>query len=566
MEGRSVTKTGGWTATLPANAAQRATQSFYGLSSHRDTMTRKQFIWASAVMTVALMLLQFAWAFSAPAFRGPDEPIHVNSVFRLATTGTWPEPGDAMVDPTVMQASKEAGFILPFATDFSYDNRYQLHYSRRSGNMPEVGDAHLPPHDERVKISTIGPRPAGATVVDQMTQHPPVYYGLAGLVVKAFNLYNLPWDYSVLALRVFSIFLLIPLTPSLIYTARRMGASRPWALGAGLIPVAIPQVYHICTMVTNDVLAVSLGALVMAALAKAGTEKISWLTISLVGVSLGLALWAKGQILVFGLPLILVFAFRPEPWKTRLKAILASGTMSLAIGWWWMLNIVRYHTVQPGGYPQQYPADWDPSQADLAFFLSTAADAYNRSFWASYGWLEVVYYPLWLRTGLTVVVIILFLIGVANCRSPFTAFSMGITSVGLAALLFGQAWIGSYLPGGQVAGMQGRYAFPFIVAMAVCILAFNQRSTIQLSGFAVLSGLSGGIGFIFLLKACYKSGAWYSNSQLAQQAGVDVATVRLVLVLGAVGALVAIGTVMWSARMLIPHVDQAPRHAQRVEH
>lgn len=526
----------------------------------QDTMTPRQFIGASVIITVALMFLQFAWAMATPAFRGPDEPVHVNSVMRVATTGTWPKAGEADIDPVVIDAAREAGLIFPKANSFSSVNRYRLHYTERNEGRPRVDLAQITPPTERSSFGIVKGENPGATVVDQMSQHPPLYYGIAAGVVKTFHLWNAPWDTVVYTLRMLSIIILLPVTPCFIYTARRLGASQPWALAAGLIPAMIPQFYHITTLVTNDVLAASLGAFVMAALVTAGTEPISRRTIMLVGGSLGLALWSKGQILVFGLPLILVFALRPEPWRVRARAILASGTMSLLIGWWWLVNIVRYHTVQPGGYPQVYPDSWDPSQADAGYFFSHALRAYNDSFWTAFGWLEVTF-PILLGALLTLLAAATFTLGALKSTAPATAFAMGSTSIGLLALLLGQAWFGSYLPGGSLSGLQGRYAFPLIVVMAVCVLAFDQRSPYILNAFTMWVGLAASAGFIYLLKACYRSGSWYSNVRMAMQMGVEVHTVRAILALGALGLLVALSTVIWSGRTLIPELDRAPRHA-----
>lgn len=520
----------------------------------REPMSRSRFLAASVLLTLSLMLVQFAWAFSAPAFRGPDEPMHVNSIFRLATSGTWPEPGKAMVAPTVDTAAKQAGLLLPQASDYGFDNRYLLHGSEYSGLVPDVGEAEMVPHEDRIAIGPVAPHPPRASVIDQMTQHPPLYYALGAAVVKLCGLEQAPWDEAVLSLRMLSVFLLIPLTPSLIYTARRLGAARPWALAAGLVPALIPQVYHIGTMVTNDALATGAGALVMAALAKAGTERISWRTITLVGVSLGFALWSKGQILVFGLPLILVFATRPEPWSARLKAIIASGTMSLLIGWWWIANLVRYRAIQPAGYPAEVNPAWDPAQADIGYFLSTAADSFNRSLWASFGWLEVTYHPLWLRTLLTVALLALTIIGAWRCAHRLTAFSLGATICGLVLLIFGQAWVGPYLGAGYVAGVQGRYAFPLLVALAAIVLAFNQHSRWQLMGFAAACMASGGIGLIELLRACYQSANWWMRPDLAEAQGVTIATARLVMTLGVLGAAAAFGIVLAASRFQRPRL------------
>jgi hypothetical protein len=60
--------------------------------------------WAVVAATVLLGSLLAAWALLTPAFRGADEGMHVSTTIRLAESGRYPEPGRAMVEPSIRAA------------------------------------------------------------------------------------------------------------------------------------------------------------------------------------------------------------------------------------------------------------------------------------------------------------------------------------------------------------------------------------------------------------------------------------------------------------------------------
>ena len=491
-------------------------------------MSRRRFIRASLALTFLAVLIQGVWAVAMPGFRGPDEPHHVNSIMRLAGGGGWPEPGDAMIDPEIHAAGYEAGLTRTDGAPFTSGNRTRL-LSPGSTSAP-YSEVFLTPHDERIPIGQSGPI-TGSVEVDQMTQHPPLYYAGGALVVKAFDIDDSPWDRALLALRLYSIAITLPLIPSMIYTARRLGAPRQWALAAGFLPFAIPQVFGITAVVTNDALAIGGGALVIAALAKAGTERISWRTVSLVGGSLGLALWSKGLLLALGLPLILVFLLaKNETWRTRILATLAAGSMALAIGWWWIANIVRYGVLQPAGYSRPVPDGWDGSQAEVSNYLIHAFRTFTRSFFSSFGWLEVNF-PQTLTLILLALFLGLTLWGVIRAGQSRTLSLILLTPfAGLIALLYAQGWL-NHVATAAVAGVQGRYLYPTIAAFAVIVLGlrvFGRRGYVL---FGLSSIALGMFGLIWLLSHAYPGSMLVDASRFAEAAGLPVAGIAAVMVI-----------------------------------
>ncbi len=514
-------------------------------------VSKRFFIGATGLLTLIVVLFQLVWAVSMPSFRGPDEPHHVNSIMRLANGGGWPAPGEAKVDTAILKAGKEAGIVTSKATDFVGLSRTRLANDR----LPEATKAPFPtkfrnvqvtPHEDRSSISNVLRLDPDATEVDQMSQHPPVYYAGGAFAVNLFDLDEQPWDRTLLVLRIYGILLTIPVVPSLVYVARKLGSRRTWALAAGFIPFAIPQYFAITGAVTNDTLAIGLGALTVAALTKAGVERISWKTILLVGLSLGLALWSKGLLLAFGLALILVFALKNhETWKTRLIAIGTSGILALAVGWWWIHNLLRYGVIQPSGFKRSVPSDWDSSSADIFHFLTQAIKSITTSFFSSFGWLEADFMG-WFTTILTVVFLAGLIWGgieVGPHRRTYLAILAPVG--GLVLLLLAESW-STYSSYGTIAGVQGRYLFPILAAFAGMVLGLQK---LRGKTLLIVTGLSIGVGsygYIFLLNSAYPGYPWIDFTRFTLVTGLSEVTLTLivegtvVLLLGALALATAI--------------------------
>lgn len=528
-------------------------------------MSRKAFIRTGVLITFLTVLIQAVWALTMPAFRGPDEPHHVNSIMRLASGGGWPEPGQAMIDPAISEAGRQAGLILSADVPFTGEHRTKLLYGSNVG--AKFADTPATPHRLRSVIYPVAAQHPKSVEVDQMTQHPPLYYAGGAALVKALDLEDAPWDRLVQALRLYGIALTIPLVPATIYTARRLGANRHWSLAAGLIPLGIPQLFGITAVVTNDTLAIGAGALVVAALVKAGTERISPTTVALVGGSLGFALWSKGLLLAFGLPLILIFMLADgERWRTRIAATLVSGSMALLIGWWWILNIVRYGVLQPAGYSRPVPAEWDPAAADFGHYVTVAFRTFTKSFFSSYGWLEADF-PAWLTwVLLTILVGGAVLAIVVAGRSRKTLLILMSPFAGLIVLLYGQGWL-NYVSTSVVAGVQGRYLYPTIAAFGGVVLGLAALGRWGYRIFVLFTVGVGLFGYAWLLRSAYPGPAWFDIERAAHVIGVpDPVLVIMLSVYLAVNAIIVLLMLARARGADLPAEPQAVAAAQETGH
>src|SRR4051812_32667857 len=133
---------------------------------------------------------------------------------------------------------------------------------------------------------------------DQMTQHPPLYYGLSAAVVKAMGADDWRFDRTLTLLRWVSVLLVAPL-PLLAYSvAVRLSGRRRVGDLAAVLPLAIPQLGALGGAVTNDSLVVCLGGVLVLLLARMLTGDRSWRTTVGIGLVLGLGLLTKGTLLI----------------------------------------------------------------------------------------------------------------------------------------------------------------------------------------------------------------------------------------------------------------------------
>lgn len=161
--GRTLSWRRGWESARPGRHADPA---------------RRRFIGAGCALTVAFLLWQVVWAVLTPAFRAPDEPLHFNSVLRVAQGQGWPAPGQARLDSQVLEAVRESGLI---SAEFP---RFLGHGTNPQSGQPSLTRTHrssskriLVPAGQRLVIHAGQPTrnrgPHG-------TQHPPLFYVLGG--------------------------------------------------------------------------------------------------------------------------------------------------------------------------------------------------------------------------------------------------------------------------------------------------------------------------------------------------------------------------------------------------
>ncbi|MFI2365975.1 DUF2142 domain-containing protein [Promicromonospora sp. NPDC019610] len=465
----------------------------------RDDPAEAAYRRALALVTALVVLVGGLWAVLTPAFRAPDEPQHVNSVLRLAYGGGWPPAGEALVGPAVDAAREQA------ALDTDVPGR---HLDREG--IPAYVGVPPTPDTERARVTGANaladPLPPGTATrhldteaVDQMTQHPPLYYAVAAGVLHATGLAEARWDRQLLALRLFDVVLLAPLPLLAAAAARRLSGSRAAALVAASFTLFVPQVAHILGSVTNDALVTLTGAATAYLAVRVLTGGLGARTAVALGAAVGLGLLTK-VMAAFALPVVgAAYLLASGPRGRRVAgALLAGGTAFVVGGWWWLRNLLVLGTVQPVGIPDRFP---EAESRGLWYFLRTVVTSLTRSFFGNFGWLEV---RLPDAVFWTAAVVVAALCALAVVRGPARR-ATAVLLLQPAALWCGvlvNAWP-DYAAHGWISAVQGRYLFAGLLALsagvALGLLALLgarlRRATpwvVAAAGLAAASGLAYG--------------------------------------------------------------------------
>jgi 4-amino-4-deoxy-L-arabinose transferase-like glycosyltransferase len=442
----------------------------------RDHRIGSPVAWAATLVFVALMVV---WSVLTPQFRNPDEPAHVNSVVRLLEGGGWPAPGDARMLPQVLRAKTLSGFsavdgqqgnwaggtLLPGVrrTVPTADLMYYALFSNRTPTPP----GQRLPFDQLTLTRTINPH----SYDDQMTQHPPLYYGLTAGVLKVVGAENWRYDRALELMRLVSVLLVAPL-PLLVYstTVRLTGRRRLGDL-ASVLPLAVPQLGAIGAAVSNDALVIALGGVLILLMARLATGAVGWRTTVGTGVALGLALLTKGTLLAavpcVGLALIVgARRGRVLSWAATISRLAVLWVLAFAIGgWWWGLNLVRYGTLQPAGFSGAAQAHLVTGRPRLSIFgfAEPFVTHVTTTFWGEFGQLELPL-PAPLVAALTVVLLVAVLLAFRR-GGPGWSLAIPLLVMIVTVVLLYQTTYSAHRQSGQFPGLQGRYLYGGIVAL-----------------------------------------------------------------------------------------------------
>lgn len=424
-------------------------------------MGRRARTGALALVTLLWASVLLGWLQLTPLYRAADETLHVDLVLHVLDGDGYPPAGELELDPAVRASYPLAGL--------SSEERPEL-----ASLFPlPLSSTDLPPRE--ASFDELEPVPGLPDITNQMTQHPPLYYAVvagAARLVPGFD--DRSFVTQVGLLRLCSAALLLPLPLLAAAAARRLGAEPPVAVAAALLPLGVPQLAHVGASLNNDVLLVLLGAAVAAPLVAVGRGNASRRTAVLVGVLLGLALLTKA--LAVGLLVWAAIAYaaallgsaRTQRATVTGSALLAAGVALAVGGWWWVVNLVRYGTVQPSGTAPLPVIDTEP---DLVEFTSTFLSRVTTSTWGSFGWLEVLLPRAASLAGLSVVLVGLVLFLLRRPRLPWAraAGAGAVAAFALQTAVVYQQSLKNYLRGGYLAGLQGRYLFAFVAVLAAVV-------------------------------------------------------------------------------------------------
>lgn len=439
--------------------------------------------------TVALAGLLTMWAVIAPTYRSSDEPMHVSTTMRLAESGRYPAPGRALMDPSVLASFR------------------WVDYFGATGRAPKPERAAPLAHPPSMAALGAPDAPRPRTDVDQMTQHPPAYYLVLAGAVRALRLDALDPTSLVLALRLLTALMLLPVPWLCQRLARRLGLPARVAGAAAFVPAAWMQLLHSSSTVNNGALLALATGVATAAVVPAALGDVRLRRAVGVGLAVSVALLTKGFALAL-LPVVvvayLVAIRRAGLWRS-VRAMVVALLATLPGLWWWVLNVVRYGTVQPQGGATAAPvADLPP----LSTWAHDFALTWMRTLWIALGWAENRP-PARLTVGLTVLAAVLLLAGTWVLRRRLgAALVMHLTWLGPLAIVV----LGSYREfesSGTTRAAQGRYVQTGVVALVVlATAALAHLSRLVLALPLLVVGLAGG-GLVFGLDHFWAPEAGY---------------------------------------------------------
>lgn len=390
--------------------------------------------WALGLITAALLTVVAFWATLAPLYDAPDEALHMNSAIRLAEGGGWPDPGDAEVSNMVLAAQ---------------------------------GQAAIPAAD-RVSLAELRAENPGYNGVDQMTQHPPLYYAYVAVVLNAVDFLEIRSDHALLAARLAGLLFVLPLPFMAWDSVRRITRSpRAGLVGAASL-LAVPQLAHIMGSVSNDSMTVAFGSAVIWLGVRVMTGDRSWWTTVGIGLALAVALLTKGTAVPLVAYVAFVMVFWPRELSVRQRLVRALVSLSAGFlgGWWWARNLLVYGALQPAGLVYDENPWAEGTGPSVGYFVEQLWVRVSTSFWGNFGWLTHPL-PTYLTDFLTVtcvVVVLAYAFRRSAVRAPMLAMA-AVFLVFVLALIY-QTWP-SYVRSQLPAGMQGRYFFVIILALIV---------------------------------------------------------------------------------------------------
>lgn len=428
-------------------------------------------VWCITGLHVALMA---TYTLLYLPYTNPDEAQHQDMVM------AWRD-GDGLAGPAERTLSAGVGngaattvrafLARPYTDDEVPARGERPTYEEQGGYDPFAGD------EVTRRISVGEPFP------NQTTQHPPLYYAtLAGVLEVTPGVDGLAWDQLVGLLRLANVAMLAPL-PLLAWAAARPLARSPVVpVLAAAVPLLLPGVSRVGGTINNDNLLILLAGIVSVLVVRVCAGRVGLRTAAVVGAVTGLALLTKGFALV--LPPIVAGAYLVAwrrgrgafPWR---PLVVAQAVAFAVGGWWWVLNLVRFGRVQPGGFGSEARALMRPPEVpdDVARrpldFVDGFTAEMSRRIVAWLGLVEPPRFPFRFALLIMVVIAAGVVLALVLRRSEVPrgiAVLCVLPTVGLLSFVAVNSY-SSWWRYQVFNGIQGRYLYAGIVGVAVAAAA-----------------------------------------------------------------------------------------------
>lgn len=413
-------------------------------------------VWSIVALHLTLLLF---YSVVMPTYRAPDEPQHVDLAHEFSEELRYPA-WDA----------RDTGVGVLNSLNI-------VRFHQQSKNLESTAAPHK---DDRPSIDELdeATRPRA---INQLSQHPPLYYAVSGLFVRGIELVTGDpigaFDVEAWFYRLASILMVASLPLIIWTTGRRLGLPSHVAIAATLIPLAIPEYLHIGSSANNDTLLMLFFWLLTPLVLRLARGDLAPRTALLAGLVSGAGLYTKGFALMMPAWVLgaLVLALL-RGGRAQLTRVVSAGAIYGLVavvtgGWWWIVNLVRYGRLMPNRM-SDLVAPVESDVRDLGEFVRTWGSITTRRFWGDFGRFDV-HIPS-LAVGLATAIVLLGLLAACVGRDRIARSPVGdrlLLAAPLVLLVIFQfiaAWR-AYLDLGRMPGLQGRYWFGALAALAVVV-------------------------------------------------------------------------------------------------
>ncbi|MEU1972515.1 DUF2142 domain-containing protein [Microbacterium sp. NPDC019599] len=424
-----------------------------------------------------LMLLSMLnWSFTRAVFSAQDERAHVGAVLYLEEFREWPGFKEMPLMLSVMRAAELMG-IAPFLADDA------------------VPRSDRPSFAELTDPSNL----VSGKSLNQMSQHPPLYYAGLAAVHRLVADAGLGFDLEIWLWRALSALILCPLPLLAAALARRLGAGRRMTVLAAATIALLPSVQILGGAVNNDNLLIAASGWVLLGMGCVLTGDLRVRTAVWIGLALAVALLTKA----FAIPIAvgvaaayLVVAVRTREVRRSLLAAAVVVAVAALGGWWWVRNLLIYGAIQPNGHSA--PLESGPLPFDEAWpiYWQTFVERFFTRYWL--GANAPLVGPI--EIAATIVLTILVVAGLVTMvvrarltRSRLVDFAVLLVPIVLASAIVVYQSYRYTVVTGVAAGVQGRYLFPAALAAGV-VFAVAADAALKDRGQRILLAIGLGLG------------------------------------------------------------------------
>lgn len=418
----------------------------------------KSFQIANILLVFIIFTFGLIYALIMPPFSGPDELFHYNSVLRVIQGGGWPLPYEATILENTKTAVIESGY--------------------KAGNIIPNENIVTEP---KLRSNFLKEPNANTSKVDNMVQHPPLYYYFSAFILKIFSLFSERWDHAIFIMRLVSSLLVATSIIFISKTIINVGLSPKLALVGSTSVLAIPMLLMQSGYVNNDNLLILATSACFYFLTKKWPNKLHFFHPSIfAGLFLGIALLTKGFALLL-IPFVFFLSIltnQKENKKNWLLILIPQFVGLIVGGWWWVRNLILLGKIQPSVYGIATHNGVMSEKYDFLVFISTFFSRLNRTFWTRAVRMEIAIPDLILDIAGIMVLMAILIALIFNKKRIILLVVLSYILL-ITAVLFARSNHVFYYFGSATRGIQGRYLFsgllflPLTVALLIDLIKPN---------------------------------------------------------------------------------------------